>query len=416
MVLKETIAYYTKNQSSVYCTFLDASKAFDRVHYCKLFRLLIRRGLPACIIRILIGLYTNNQVCVLWAGLTSDYFSTLNGVKQGAVVSPILFCIYIDDLLLRLKMSGVGCYIGDNFVGAFAYADDIVLVCPTPTSMRKLLSICDVYASEFDIIFNADKSKFLVIVSNNRRMLYNSMIGCSFYIGGNLIENVTHYSHLGHVVTSSFNDSDDIKYRRNCFIGQANNVLCFFNKLDLLVKLKLFKSYCSSMYGCELWDLNNRSVEDFCIAWRKALRRIFNIPHHSHSFLLPILSDTIPIFDELCKRSARFITSCFFSPNRLVQFVSWHSVVFSKYNSPLGSNAWFCCNRYNWLTDLFILNLVPLNNNFFKNWYHAGVPDNEFHTAMALLEALFIREGFVSLPTNFTFADMNDIISSLAIT
>lgn len=64
MILKETIAYYNKNQSSVYCTFLDASKAFDRVHYCKLFRLLIRRGIPACIVRILIVLYTNNEVCV----------------------------------------------------------------------------------------------------------------------------------------------------------------------------------------------------------------------------------------------------------------------------------------------------------------------------------------------------------------
>ena len=60
LVLKETISYYIANQSSVYCTFLDASKAFDRVHYCKLFWLLIKRGLPACIVRILINLYTGN--------------------------------------------------------------------------------------------------------------------------------------------------------------------------------------------------------------------------------------------------------------------------------------------------------------------------------------------------------------------
>ena len=44
MLHKETISYYVKNQSSVFCTFLDASKAFDRVHFCKLFRLLVKRG------------------------------------------------------------------------------------------------------------------------------------------------------------------------------------------------------------------------------------------------------------------------------------------------------------------------------------------------------------------------------------
>jgi len=103
MVLKETITYYVTNNSSVYCSFLDASKAFDRVHYCKLFPLLVKRGLPPCIVRIFINLYTVNQVRVLWAGLASDYFAALNGVKQGWVISPILFCIYIDDLLTRLS-------------------------------------------------------------------------------------------------------------------------------------------------------------------------------------------------------------------------------------------------------------------------------------------------------------------------
>ena len=64
MALKETISYYVKNNSSVYCTFLEARKAFDRVNFCKTFRLLVRRGLPASIIRILIKLYTDNQVRV----------------------------------------------------------------------------------------------------------------------------------------------------------------------------------------------------------------------------------------------------------------------------------------------------------------------------------------------------------------
>jgi hypothetical protein len=204
MVLKETISYYVSNNSSVYCSFLDASKAFDRVHYCKLFRLLVKRGLPPCIVRILINLYTVNQVRVLWAALASDYFSALNGVKQGGVISPILFCIYIDDLLTRLSSSGVGCYVGLDFAGALSYADDIVILAPTPTAMRQLLAICDSYASEFDIVFNADKSKFLVVASYKRRAMYNLMCDCHFSIGGKPLENVKQYTHLGHIISSTF--------------------------------------------------------------------------------------------------------------------------------------------------------------------------------------------------------------------
>jgi len=112
MILKETISHYARDHSNVFCTFLDASKAFDRVNYGKLFHLLVKRHLPACIIRTLVNMYTGHLIRVSWAGVMSDYFSALNGVNQGGVVSPILFCIYIDDLLISLSQSGVGCYIG----------------------------------------------------------------------------------------------------------------------------------------------------------------------------------------------------------------------------------------------------------------------------------------------------------------
>jgi hypothetical protein len=68
-----------------------------------------------------------------------------------------LFSIYIDDLLVRLSLSGVGCYIGLNFAGVLACADDIVLLVLSPIAMHKLLAICDPYALEFDIVIIAEK-------------------------------------------------------------------------------------------------------------------------------------------------------------------------------------------------------------------------------------------------------------------
>ena len=123
--------------------------------------------------------------------------------------------------------------------------------------MRQLLAICASYASEFDIVFNAAKSKFLVVASNKRRALYSRMCDCQFFIGGKPLENVKQYSHLDHIICSTSLDTQDVIYRRNSFVGQTNNFLCFFNHLDLTVKLTLFKYYCSSMYGCELWALSD---------------------------------------------------------------------------------------------------------------------------------------------------------------
>jgi len=84
-----------------------------------------------------------------------------NGVKKGGVISPILFCIYIDSLLRALKNSGFGCYIGRVFLGALVYADNIVLLAP-PAPMRAMLAVCNNYADELYIEFNAKNSKLYV--------------------------------------------------------------------------------------------------------------------------------------------------------------------------------------------------------------------------------------------------------------
>ncbi len=73
------------------------------------------------------------------------------------MLSPVLFALYMEGLLRQLKDSGVGCYIGNHFVGAIAYVDDINLICPTKKSLDILTGICELYAYEFSITFNAKK-------------------------------------------------------------------------------------------------------------------------------------------------------------------------------------------------------------------------------------------------------------------
>ena len=85
------------------------------------------------------------MIRVAWNGILSDYFLAVNGVKQGGVLSPVIFSVYIDGLLVRLEKATVGCHIGSYYVGTLAHADDIVLLAPTPAAMRRMLDICDEY-------------------------------------------------------------------------------------------------------------------------------------------------------------------------------------------------------------------------------------------------------------------------------
>ena len=79
--------------------------------------------------------------------------------------------MYTDGLLDKLPNAGVGCFFGSYFVGALAYVYGLVLLVPTPTAMRQLLSICGECGKEFSIKFNAMKSKWLAVVPRKRRWL-----------------------------------------------------------------------------------------------------------------------------------------------------------------------------------------------------------------------------------------------------
>jgi len=147
MIVKEVIAYYVNSDSNVHCVFLDSSKACDKVEYCKLFNLLLNRHIPPHIIRVLLNMYTGQQVKVLWNGVCSRKFPAVNGEKQGAIISPRLFCVYLDTLLLELRKAGPGCHIGHWFAAALVYADDVVLLAPTARAVRSKLTICDRFAS-----------------------------------------------------------------------------------------------------------------------------------------------------------------------------------------------------------------------------------------------------------------------------
>ena len=121
---------------------LDASKAFDRVRYCKLLNELLDHAISPVVLRMLIYMYMNQTLRVQWYQTLTSSFQVCNGVKQGGILSPILFVVYIHSLLGRLEQSGVCCHIVGHFVGALAYADDVTLVAPSRSGIRTLINVC----------------------------------------------------------------------------------------------------------------------------------------------------------------------------------------------------------------------------------------------------------------------------------
>ena len=127
----ETIEYFLRNGSDVFACVMEMTKAFDKVQHSKLFWKLVEKGIPPIFIRLLLEMYEKQQANVRWNGVLSNPFPVTNGVKQGAVLSPILYCIYIDGLFTRLRKEKTGCWVNGNYVGIVAYADDLLLLSPT---------------------------------------------------------------------------------------------------------------------------------------------------------------------------------------------------------------------------------------------------------------------------------------------
>ena len=142
----------------MYICLLDASKAFDRVNHWTLFAKLIETGAPLLIVRVLLFWYQKQQVCIKWGNSCSTYFTICNGVRQGGILSPRLFALYVNQLTNQLIACKDGCYFNDICINHVLYADDICLLAPTASAMQTLLDVCYEYGIDNVILFNPIKS------------------------------------------------------------------------------------------------------------------------------------------------------------------------------------------------------------------------------------------------------------------
>ena len=174
------------------------SKAFDRISHWTLFKKLIACNTPILIVRILLYWYQRQSICVKWGKMTSEYFSIINGVRQGGVLSPQLFAIYMDDLSVCLTQCKAGCHLNETITNHVMYADDICLVVPSAIiALQKMLNLCYEFWLSQCMVFKP-----------NRFKLYCPAV----YLNGNIIDYVEKTKYLGYMFT--IDKQDDVEMLR----------------------------------------------------------------------------------------------------------------------------------------------------------------------------------------------------------
>ena len=171
-------------------------------------------------------MYTNHQCYVQWGDVRSDTLLIFNGVKQGGVIFPLLFTIYMDQLLQRLKQLGLGCHVSVRYAGAFGYADDIALVAPFIYCLKEMVNVCEQFTHEYHICFNPSKSKLMSF--NLSRPL-----GTLIFLNSQKVE-VVDDSHLGNYVATDLRGINITKHVCDLY-RRSNNVINYFNACDSVI-------------------------------------------------------------------------------------------------------------------------------------------------------------------------------------
>ena len=192
-------------------------------------------------------------------------------MRQGGILSPIFYCLYVDDLVDILIGLGVGCYLINIFLSILLYADDMALLSPSLKGLQSLLSATESYCKSWDIMLNTKKTKNLFF--GKKYPL------ASLQLDGKNIEWVESWTYLGVKLKShtTFNCCIDDKVK--AFYRCANGILRIEGRSSEPVMLQLLEAHCVPIlsYAIEVIHVANRDERRrLRVAYNSLFRRIFD--------------------------------------------------------------------------------------------------------------------------------------------
>jgi len=246
--VRKVVEHYVNGGSTVNVCLLDLSKAFDKVNHFALHIELMNRSVPILLLRVLENWFSLCLSCVKWGQVMSYFYELKTGVRQGGVLSPLLFGIFIDRLVTAVCKENLGCRIGASCCAIFMYADDVILLAPSVQALQTLVNICEAELNYLDMAINVSKSACMRFGSRHKNTC------ASVLVSGLSIEWVTSARYLGVYFESSFRFKCTFSKNKANFYKSFNSI---FGKIgrkaseEVLFELIRTKCLPVLLYGVE---------------------------------------------------------------------------------------------------------------------------------------------------------------------
>lgn len=281
--------------------FVDYSKAFDCVNWKRLWEVLNTMGVPKHLILLLQGLYLNSQGTVRIEAAVSKSFSFGKGVRQGCILSPILFNIYGEHIIRQTCEDWEG---GININGTkitnLRYADDTILLAANETELCSLFDRMERNSKDLGLSINRSKTKVMVVDRASKLTLS----------GTHNLEIVNNFIYLGSTISNTGSCEDEIRRR----IGMSKSAMSQLEriwkdrKITNKTKIALVSSLVFSifLYGAETWTLktaDRKRIDAFEMwCWRKLLRIPWTARRTNKSVLEELKIAKKPRLSNICLR------------------------------------------------------------------------------------------------------------------
>ncbi|CAF0708862.1 unnamed protein product [Brachionus calyciflorus] len=278
--LKQAIEISKRIKRCTYVCSLDASKDFDKVNRTILWKQLIQNKISPYVILSLINYYNDSFLLVNNNYSYSMSFKSTTGVKQGGKCSPKLFSIYLEPLLDIISQTETGILIDKIKIDIIAYADDILLVSSTKSSLQKCLDLVTKFG-DFEIQFNPIKTHYIVFdFSKNKSTMKDNLC---LKLSGLNIERVDSTKYLGMQLNEKYDDRINIKKRIKCSyvaLAKLRNLEILTEKTDAYLKGHLYKVYIIPIltYGLETCSMNKTRINELERVENKIIRSIYSLP------------------------------------------------------------------------------------------------------------------------------------------
>ena len=246
-MIRELIEKYRKSGRTLFLSFLDVEKAYDKLNRRTLLIVLEKLGVPSKIRNLIRGMYLKTKARFIFGDIMTDWVPLKKGVRQGCILSPLLFNMYTEELTRRIRKEGLGVMIGENPLGTLLYADDVVLIAEEREDMQKLLDISADYGREFSLSFGVGKCGVMMINCEGD-------VGREFMLGRDPLNKVNRYKYLGVNLDEKGADGakNDRLFRANQWWGRLCSVAKLrSNKYEVIRGIWKSIAVPSLMYGME---------------------------------------------------------------------------------------------------------------------------------------------------------------------